>query len=277
MRIRAGRVPVAGAADLALEAAGDRDAGRLCGGRSGAHGEDVRRGVVGKERLLAVGGDGERDVRAVLHSTCAVVLRPALVDRGLDLVVSGGNVRRHRVRAVAVGVLEPGAEAARIPVSAAADLALIAAGGGDDHRVVVAGDPVRLVVVIELDARRGGETERNVAAAGLGVRAVVLVPPAVERGLVFVRPRRNGERPLPDVILGVENEERRGARRVPVAGAAELGLEAPGDGDAGGIGREQTRGGEQEDCGEMRAEREHRLNLHRKRLRKDGSDMLPSL
>ena len=80
--------------------------------------EDVRRRVVGEGDLRAVGRDVEGDVRPVRDAVGAVVLVKALVDRDLGLVRAGRQRGRlERVDAVAVDVLQPGPEAARIPVA----------------------------------------------------------------------------------------------------------------------------------------------------------------
>ena len=173
-------------------------------GPSGAPGRDrgddrenVRRRVVGEGDLRVVDRDGERDVRPARDAALAVVLVPALVDRDLRLVGARGQRRRlEGVDPVAVGVLEPGAEAARIPVARAAELGLEASGRDRDHRALVVGDPVALVVVVELDARARGEVERDVGAVLLGVEAVVLGPRVVQRGLVLVA-RRPAARTCP--------------------------------------------------------------------------------
>ena len=97
--------------------------------------QDVRHRVVGEGDLRVVGRDGERDVRPVRDTAGAVVLVPALVDRDLGLVRAGRQRGRlERVDAVAVGVLQPGPEAARVPVAGAAQLGLEAARGHGDDR-----------------------------------------------------------------------------------------------------------------------------------------------
>src|SRR5205814_160364 len=116
------------------------------------------------------------------HAALAVVLVPAFVDGDLRLVAAvrdGGGVEG--VDAVAVDVLQPGAEAAWVPIAGAAECVLEAAGDGGDNRVFVVSDPVALMVVIELDARSARQIERDIIAAGHGVQAVVLGPAIVNR------------------------------------------------------------------------------------------------
>ena len=90
----------------------------------------------------------------------------------------------------------------------------------------VIGDPVRLVVVVESDVlRRASGGERNVRAVLLSVQAVVHVPRAVERHLVFVRAgRRYAEGVPPDVAVRVEGELGDRAGRIPVPAASDFGL-----------------------------------------------------
>src|SRR6185503_17148253 len=120
----------------------------------GADREHVSDGVVAEEDLLAGRTDGEGDVGAVRHAVRAVVFVPALVDGDLRLVVAGGKSRGEGVDPVAVRILEPRAETARIPVARASQLALKAPGRDGNGLAVIVGDPVGLVGVIEL--HRGG-------------------------------------------------------------------------------------------------------------------------
>ena len=194
--------------------------------------EDVRRRVVGEGDLRVVRRDGEGDVGAAGDATCAVVLVEALVDRDLPLVRAGRERRRlERVDAVPIRVLEPRAQAGGIPVTRAAELGLEASGRDGDHRVPVVGDPVALVVVVELDVRARGEVERDVRAIRLRAEAVVLGPRVVQRSLVLEAARGQRERALPDVVGGVVGEMGRRAVRLPVARAAELRLQRAGDRD----------------------------------------------
>ena len=158
-----------------------------------------------------------------------------------------------------------------IPVARAAELRLEAAGGGRDHGALVVGRPVGLVVVVELDAAGRGEARRDVAAVEDRVEAVVLVPGVVERGLVLVAAGREGEGALPDVVGRVVGEVRRGAGRIPVAGAARLRLQRPGDRDRGRIGR-RRRGGEQDEP--QRGKRDHHRSQHPHSVPAHSSELL---
>ncbi len=209
---RAGKGGVPGQRPAAL--ALDGDGGDVVRRREGdrdqvadpAHGEgDVSRAPVG----------AERDV-------------PALVERDLELVAADRQcVGGEGVGAVAVGVLQPGAQAVRLPVPGAAELALEVAGRRRDGRADVVGDPVALVVVVELHRRVGGQGQRDVV--GSGVQPVALGPPVVERGLVLPGARGHGERALPDVVDGVGGQVRGRAVGLPVTRAAELALQVAGD------------------------------------------------
>ena len=214
--------------------------------RGHGHREHVRRRDVAEQHLRVGRDDAERDVRAAGHAALAVVLVPALVDRDLGLVIADGERGRlERVRPVAVGILEPRAQAARIPVAGTAELGLEAARRDRDHRALVVGRPVRLVVVIELDGP-AGRGERDVRAVRHRVQAVVLVPGVVERGLVLVAAGRERERALPDVVARVVREMRPRTARIPVAGAAGLRLQRPRDRDRGRVRRvRRGRRGEQ--------------------------------
>ena len=186
------RVPRGAEAVLAREVEVRERAGAAGrAGDGGGDGQDVRRSVVGESHLRARDRNVEHDVRPVRDPALAVVLVPALVDRDLPLVRALRQRRRlERVDPVAVGVLQPGAEAARIPVGRTAELGLKASRGDGDDRAPVVRAPVALVVVVELDTRRRGEVERDVRAVCLRVSAVVLVPRVVEGGLVLEAARR---------------------------------------------------------------------------------------
>src|SRR5207244_462859 len=88
--------------------------------------------------LRVVDRDRKWDVRAVSRSALAVVLVPRLVERGLRVVRSlWQRGRLEGVDAVAVDILEPRAQTARIPVAGAAELRLEAhqrAGDRDARR-----------------------------------------------------------------------------------------------------------------------------------------------
>src|SRR6185369_14139095 len=174
-------------------------------GSAGADGEHVRVRIVAEEHVRARARHGEGDVRAVRCAVGAVVLVPALVDRHLRLIVAGRQgVGGEGVDAVAVRVLEPGAQAVRLPVVRATQLGLEAAGYGGDDGGLVVGDPVGAVVEIELHRLGGGEVERDVGAVELGVQAIVHVPRIVERRLVLPVAGRDVEGALPDAVGVVE-------------------------------------------------------------------------
>src|SRR5205823_12018429 len=86
-------------------------------------------------------------------------------------------------------------------------------------------------------------------AVRLAMQAVVLVPRVVERGLVLVVTRRQRERPLPDVVARVVRQMRGGAVRLPVARAAELGLERARDRHRRRVRRVSGRGWKQHERG----------------------------
>ena len=209
--------------------------------------QDMRRGDVAEGDLRMVGRNRERDVRSARDTALAVVLRPILVDRHLRLIgARRKRSRLERVDPVAVRVLEPGTETARVPVARATELRLEAPCSNRDHRALVVGDPVALVVVVELDTGIRGQIERNVRPAQLRVQAVVLRPRVVQRRLVLIGPRRQRERPLPHIVVRVVGEMRHRARRIPVARAAGLRLERTGDRDGRRIRRvRRRRSGEQ--------------------------------
>ncbi len=97
----------------------------------------------------------------------------------------------------------------------------------------VVGDPVRRVVVRERDlpARRG---QRDVGAARRAARPVVLVPRAVEGDLVLEIAGRHLERGAEDAGRAGDGQQTGvGAFRLPVTGAAQLGLERADERDLG--------------------------------------------
>ncbi len=220
--------------------------------------EQVAHRVVAEGDVLERARHAEGDVGAVLDAAGAVVLGPVFVMGHLGFVVAAGQQSRDHVEAVAVGVLQPGAQAPRLPVAGAAQLVLEAAGDGGDGRVDVVGDPVGAVVVVELDVGRGSQVEADVGAVAGGVGPVVLVPRVVERRLVLPCPGRHVEGPLPDGVLGVEHQVRRGAVGLPVAGTAQLCLQAAGDGHAARL-RRRRRIADGQDLGGVVEREEHKL------------------
>ena len=218
----------------------------------GADRQHVAGRVVAEERLRAGGRDGEGDVGAVAHAPVPVVLVPALVDGGFDLVASGRQgAGGEAVAPVALRILQPGTQARGPPVVDAPEEVLIAAGRGDDRGVAAARHPVRLVVVVELDRPGLRQRERDVGAVTGGVGAVVLGPSVVQGGLVFPAPRGDVEAPLPYAVIGVEAEMRGIATGLPVCRAAHLRLEAARDRDARRLRSRPGRGHAQDVAGRI--------------------------
>ena len=217
---------VSGGAEAVL--AGEAEVRERAGGAGrarGGDGEDVCRRVVGEADPRVACRDRERDVVAARDAARAVVLVPALVDRDLPLVGAGRECGRlERVDPVPVGVLEPRAQAGGIPIARAAQLGLEAPGRDGDHRAPVVGDPMALVVVVELGAPARGHVERDVGAVLLRVEPVVLGPRVVQRRLVLEAAYGQRKRALPDVVGAVVGEVAGRAVRLPVTGAAELRL-----------------------------------------------------
>ena len=202
--------------------------------------------VVAERHDVARARHGEGDVGAVPHAAGPVVLVPGLVDRDLGRVVARRQrVGREAADPVAVGVLQPGPQARRVPVGRAAELALEAAGHGRDDRVRVVGDPVRPAVVEERDRGGGRQLDHDVGPVPHGAGAVVLVPGAVEGGLVLPGAGGQGEARLPHAVVGAGGELGGGTVGLPVAGAAQLLLEAAGDGDRGSL---RARAGHRPGC-----------------------------
>ena len=168
----------------------------VVGAVAGMDRQDVGRGVVGEGDFGARCRNREEDVVPVRNATGAIVLVPRFVDRDLCLIrARRQGRRRERICPITVGVLEPGAQAVRQPIAAGAtELGLEAPGRGGDHVVAVVRDPVRLVVVVELHARRGGKAERDVVAVGRRVERRSSRP-SCRRGRPCTRTiRREGRR-----------------------------------------------------------------------------------
>jgi hypothetical protein len=212
----------------------------------------LARGIPLEGDLHVAGRHREGDVGAVLHAALAVVHVPAAIERHLGLVRARGNgAGAEAVDRRAVDVLQPAAEAARIPVAAAADLALEAAGHGGDDRAHVLGDPVGLVVIVERHVARRRDGERDVRPVLLRVQAVVPVPRAVERHLVLERPgHADVEGVAPDVAVRVVREPRHGTGRIPLARAPGGRLIVAGDADRSGHGLRRDDGCVQPQYGE---------------------------
>src|SRR3546814_18780231 len=69
---------------------------------------------------VAVVRYAERDIRAVLRTVGAEVHIPGFVERHLGFVVAGRQPGGEREQAVAVGVLQPRAQAGGVPIAVAA-------------------------------------------------------------------------------------------------------------------------------------------------------------
>ncbi len=114
------------------------------GAAAGVDSDVVGGGVVAEGDRVAV-DRREADVAGGMTGV------PGFVERDLELVVAGRDlVGAELVHTVAVGVLQPGPQAVGLPVARATELGLEAAGRGGDRGVDVVGDPVGLVVVVEL-------------------------------------------------------------------------------------------------------------------------------
>ena len=163
---------------------------------------------------------GERERRAA--DDHAVLDRHAAVGRGVQPV--GGAV-----------AAVPGDHPAPDPVRAAL---------GADRAGDVVGDHVGRVVIGEGD-RAAGRGERDVGAVPRAAGAVVLVPGAVDRDLVLVRARRHGERAAVERPPPIRRQPGRRALRLPVAGAAELGLQRADERDHARVLRVRRSGAEQ--------------------------------
>ena len=198
-------------------------------------GRNVGGGIEAEGHGCAV-GHAEGDVVTPGHAACAVVLIPAFIDGDLALVVAGRQrAGGEGVDAVAVDVLQPRAEAIRQPVAGAAQFGLEVARRGGNAAVLVVGDPVGLVVVVELDGRGLGQAQRDVVAAGRRAGAVVLVPTPVERDLVLPVARGQVRGDGPHVVSGVVGHLRCGALGLPVAGTAQFILQTPDQRHACGV------------------------------------------
>ena len=209
--------------------------------RGDGDGEGVGRVHEGEQHPPTAGRHGEEVVAAG-----EVGVAPVFAGRALGLPVAGvDGLGLEGVGAIVVRVGHPAAQAVGGPVAAAADLGLPVAHGDDDQPRAIA-DEFGLVVIVEFD---GG------ARAGQGqvVGGVRLGPAVVQGRLVFLRAGGDVERALPDVVAGVIGQVGDGAGGVPVAagaaGAAQLALEAAGNGNAG-------RGGD-DNAGQQQAQQQH--------------------
>ena len=118
--------------------------------------------------------------------------------------VAAGWERRcfERVDAITIGILEPRAQTIGLPIVGAAQLGLEAAGRDRDHRRLVVGNPVRLMIVVKLD-RSAGCRQRDVGTARDSMETVIFVPGVIERRLVLIIAGWNSECALPDIIAGI--------------------------------------------------------------------------
>src|SRR6185436_2191133 len=161
---KAARIPIAGAANLALEAAGHR-------GNDGADVlSDPMGFVVVVERDVLRGTcRAQRNVLAVLLRVQAVIDVPGAVERDFVLVAPSRIDAESVLPDVAVGVVdELGGPAGRIPIAAAAGLALVIAGDADGGGRLGRGR----IGVREQEC----ESERHVHASAQGLRRHIYLP-----------------------------------------------------------------------------------------------------
>ncbi len=132
------------------------------------------------------------------------------------------------IEGVAVRVLQPGAQAARVPIAWRSPVrTLEIAGHGGDDAVDVIGHPVSFMVVIELHI--GGLTPRlkdDIGTVQNGIDAVIFVPTIVESRLVLEVAGGQIEYRLPDIIDAIVGQMGGSAFWLPVAGTAQLALAA---------------------------------------------------
>ena len=225
-------LPVAGASDLGLEAAGQRHRGAFGGGRDDLGG----RVPVERDRSAGV---GVRDVVATGYAVRAVVDVPAAVERDLVLVVARGHVEGARVDAVGAQ-RELRGLAAGSPVARAAHRGVVDAG----HR-----DEVDRLLGLLLFDEVHGVADRGVGAGGRAVargirrhRAVLDERAVREAGGVVedagARVFGGAER-LPFVVAGDAPRE---ARLLP-GGVVDVGGDRRHTGDPGARGGRRDRDG----------------------------------
>ncbi len=149
---------------------------------------DVRGTVKGKRDRVAVVGHGEGDVWTIRHAAGAVVFVPAFVDGELALVDASREwcrsemCKRRRRRHPAARSVDSQAPSHR---GSRADSWKLPRHG-DDALIDIVGDPMALVIVVELDVAVSSQGSRGMLAAiRLTVGAVIFVPGAVERRLVL--------------------------------------------------------------------------------------------
>ena len=128
--------------------------------------------------------------------------------------------------------MQHGAQTVGSIIAGTADFILEAASQGSDEAIDAVADPAGFMIIPEGDGAIFGQFEGDVGAVIFGVEAIVVAPAAVEGGFVLVITGRQVEGSQPDVVLFVVGELAFGAGGVPFAGAAELGLEGAGNGDA---------------------------------------------
>ena len=115
--------------------------------------------------------------------------------------------------------------------------------------------------------------ERDVRPVRLRVEAVVLVPAVVQGSLVLVAAGRKRERLLPDVVVRVVGEVCGRAVRLPVARAAELGLQRAGERHRGRVRRvRRRRGGEEHERHSRQREQYDTRLAHLRREAYDRSE-----
>ncbi len=190
-------VPQAAAGELAV-----------LGGHAGllvrrSYGRLVRHRIPG-EGDVQIGRQHERDVRPVRGAARAVVLGPAVIDGGLELVAAGRQRERGGPDLLRRIVGEVGVGALRLPVARAADLALQAAGDGHRRRDGRRGDGRQHRG--DGHHQRGGAEQRDGAGrasdtSGSG-HAVLLGGDGTARGQLG-RPSPEQERSMPAAVAQV--------------------------------------------------------------------------
>src|SRR5690606_9679194 len=132
---------------------------------------------------------------------CTIVYIPAFVDGNFSFVIPGRQAGgAEAVAAIAIRVLQPGAQAGRIPISATTQLGLVTTRYGSDYGVDVVGDPMCVMGIIKLDWTGVGDIQGNIGAAWRCVQAIIFIPGIIQRGFIFVSAGGYIPAGLPDLI-----------------------------------------------------------------------------
>ena len=136
-------------------------------------------------RIVAEGyglvrADSEGDVGAIRYTTLAIILIPGFVVSHFGFVVASRDVGGGKgIEAITICILQPGAQAVRLPVTRTAQGSLKVSWYRSDNGVQVICDPMAFMIVEKFNIYVYAQTKRDIGSIRFSVSPIILVPAVV--------------------------------------------------------------------------------------------------